>query len=308
MTLTFRPYEDRDLELLQSCIMDWRGQHPEGTYCHPGDIPHRLYNGNRGVMPIGDITRIYYQGDTVAALLLCYPRYAGMDVFINPDLRDKHELLLPVFQAGHQIMRDYLNNNDKADQQVYVDCFHNDTSREALLTKAGFFQKENAINLTRRRLENLQEAPLPDGFTIRSATLDDAVQLANVHNKSFTSKWTADIYRNEVMLKPGYAPEREFVVVAPDDTFAAFTVTWLDDSNKVGLFEPVGTHEDYRRMGLARALMTRVMQEMRDKGMVEAEVGYGTDNPASKALYLGLGFEIRYQIYDWKREQQDQQS
>ncbi len=303
MTLSFRPYGDNDLELLQSCIMNWRRQNPDGTYCHPGDIPHRLYNANRGRFVLADITRIYYQGDTVAALLLCYPRHEGMDVFINPDLQDKHDLLLPVLHEGHQIVRDYLDNNNKADSLVYLDCFHTDIQRQNLLSKAGFCQKENAINLTRRKLDNLSEAPLPDGFTIRAATMNDAEQLAMVHSKSFGSNWTTDLYRDEVMQKPGYAPEREFVVVALDGTFAAFTVTWLDTVNKVGLFEPVGTNEDFRRMGLARALMTHVMHEMKSKGMVEAEVCYSTDNPASKALYTGSGFEIRYQIYDWKQEQ-----
>ena len=303
MTLSFRPYEDNDLELLQSCIMNWRQQNPDGTYCHPGDIPHRLYNGNRGRFVLADITRVYYQGDTVAALLLCYPRHEGMDVFINPDLQKEHDLLLPVLHEGHQIVRDYLDNNDKADSPVYVECFHTDTHRQKLLTKAGFGNKENVMNLTRRKLDNLPQAQLPEGFTIRSATMKDAGKLADVHNKSFTSKWTADIYRDEVMLKPGYSPEREFVVLASDGTFAAFTVTWLDTVNKVGLFEPVGTHEDFRRIGLARAMMSYVMCEMKDKGMVEAEVCYSTDNPASKALYTGMGFEIRYQIYDWKQEQ-----
>ena len=304
MTLSFRPYEDNDLELLQNCIMNWRKQCPDGTYCHPGDIPHRLYNGNRGVMPVGDITRIYYQADIVAALLLCYPRHAAMDMFINPDFQEEHDLLLPVFHKGHRIVRDYLasNNETEREKDFYVECFDNDTHRQRLLTKAGFGNKENVMNLTRRKLDNLPELHLPEDFTIRSATMGDAEQLANVHNKSFTSKWTADIYRNEVMLKPGYSPEREFVVVAPDGTFAAFTVTWLDEVNKVGLFEPVGTHEEYRRMGLARTLMTHVMHDMEDTGMVEAEVGYSTDNPASKALYSGLGFELRYQTYDWKQD------
>ena len=85
MTLTFRPYADDDLALLQTSIMNWRKQNPDGTYCHAGDIPHRLYNGNRGIMPLGEITRIYYRDDTVATLLLCYPRHAAMDVFIHPD-------------------------------------------------------------------------------------------------------------------------------------------------------------------------------------------------------------------------------
>lgn len=308
MTLSLRPYEDGDLELLQKCIMDWRKQYPDGTYCHPGDIPHRLYNGNRGKFSLVDITRIYRQGDTVAALLLAYPRYESMDIFIHPDFREQHDLFVPVIDAGYQIVREYLIQNDKADKAVVMDCFRGDASRQSLLTLTGFSEGENDMNLTRRKLENLPEIQLPEGFTIRSATIDDVEQLENVHNRSFTPSWTTDIYRNEVMLKPGYKPEREFVVIAPDGTFAGFCVTWLDETNKVGLFEPVGTHEDYQRQGLAKALMTQVMHMMKAEGMVEAEVCYGINNLPAKKLYTGLGFEPKHHIYEWKRVPKGEQS
>ena len=207
--------------------------------------------------------------------------------------QESYDLLLPVVHEGYQIVRDYLyrNNESEREKDFYVECFETDIHRQSLLTKAGFGNKENVMNLTRRKLDNLPQIQLPEGFSIRSATLEDAEQLANVHNKSFTSSWTTEIYRDEVMLKPGYKPEYEYVVVAPDSTFAAFTVTWRDTVNKVGLFEPVGAHEDYRRMGLSKALMTHAMWQMKSEGMVEAEVCYGTKNVAAEKLYTGLGFE-----------------
>ena len=63
------------------------------------------------------------------------------------------------------------------------------------------------------------------------------------------------MYRDRVMLKPGYQPEHEIIVVAADGRLAAFTTIRLDNLNNVGLFEPVGTRPVFQRRGLARAML-----------------------------------------------------
>lgn len=88
---------------------------------------------------------------------------------------------------------------------------------------------------------------MPAGFLLRGARLADADQLADARNHSFEEDWTGHQYRSVVMTKPGYQPEREIVAEAPDGRIAAFAVYWVDERNRVGHFEPVGTHHDFRR-------------------------------------------------------------
>jgi len=94
------------------------------------------------------------------------------------------------------------------------------------------------------------------------------------------------------MEAPGYAPERESVVEAPDGVLAAFTVTWHDRLNRTGLFEPVGTHKNYRRLGLGLAMMRYAMRQMAAAGMVFATVATFADNEAAGKLYRACGFQI----------------
>lgn len=120
------------------------------------------------------------------------------------------------------------------------------------MTRLGFRRYRLFEHLTERSLLAAIPAPaLPEGFTIRAATMDDAERLAAVRNSAFDAGRSAAAFREEVMRKPGYHPERELLVVAPGGQVAAFTVTWLDELNKVGHFEPVGTHRGFRRRGLA---------------------------------------------------------
>jgi GNAT superfamily N-acetyltransferase len=93
------------------------------------------------------------------------------------------------------------------------------------------------------------------------------------------------------MESPGYAPERELVIQAPDGTFAAFTVIWYDHLNRTGLFEPVGTHKDHRRRGFGRAIMMYGMQQMAAAGMEFAAVAHFGHNEAARGLYQACGFK-----------------
>ncbi len=92
------------------------------------------------------------------------------------------------------------------------------------------------------------------------------------------------------MRTPGFDAGRELVVVAPEGRFAAFLVYWLDPVSKTGLFEPVGCHEDFRCLGLSKALMVEAMKRMMDAGMERAVVGYSSGNVAARKLYASVGF------------------
>ncbi len=94
------------------------------------------------------------------------------------------------------------------------------------------------------------------------------------------------------MQSPVYESERDMLVVAPDDRCAAFCIYWLDPVNRVGLFEPVGTHPDFQKRGLGKALMLETLRRMRDRGMATAIVCAEEHNPAAVRLYESVGFRI----------------
>ena len=66
-----------------------------------------------------------------------------------------------------------------------------------------------------------------------------------------------------------YRPGLHVLVRAPDGTLAATTIIWLDERNGTAEFEPVGTHQGYRRLGLARSLLQHGMQRAAQAGATE---------------------------------------
>ena len=119
-----------------------------------------------------------------------------------------------------------------------------------------------------------------------------------MHNHSFSAKWNAEKY-----LKVFRAPhmEYELVVAAPDGRFAAFTNVWVDEVNRSLLFEPVGTHSDFRRRGIGKALMVHALTRMRaERGIEHAYVCHEppSKNPAAGALYASVGFAPLHEIHE----------
>lgn len=105
------------------------------------------------------------------------------------------------------------------------------------------------------------------------------------------SSMTAERWR-AVMRNWPYRGDLDHVVLAPDGTVAATALGWLDDRNRVGLLEPVGTDPRHGRRGLATAVSLACLIRMRAVGATRAVVcprgdaGY----PVPFRLYSGLGF------------------
>ncbi|MCP4965220.1 MAG: GNAT family N-acetyltransferase [bacterium] len=165
-----------------------------------------------------------------------------------------------------------------------------DTHRSELLLARGW-RRIGPDGFTRRRsLETqLPDGPVAEGYTVRSIDLArDAEQRAAVSRSAFGSKRTAELAK-VLAQAPTYRADLDLAAVADDGTFAANTTVWLDDVNRYAVFEPVGTHSEHRRRGLASAVIAEGMRRAVALGATVAYVGSGEGSPAN-ALYERLGF------------------
>jgi mycothiol synthase len=267
MTITARPYTDNDLPELQAALASWIQADGDCGYCHIGELRHHIYSDGSifsGILPIGELVQIWEDESDIVGIAINLRFDSAFEVF---------------------------------------DVWDTDATRIKLLTQLGFaeyrvwgYYNERSIAVP------IPQPVLPEGFTIRGARPDDYERLAAVHNSAFGVNWKPEEYRDEMMLKPGYDPEREMVVVAPDGQFAAFTIMWLDTLNKVGLFEPVGTHRDFHRKGLGKALMLHVLHKMKAYGMETALVGHDAENLPATALYTSIGFIRKHTTLGYERK------
>jgi ribosomal protein S18 acetylase RimI-like enzyme len=85
----------------------------------------------------------------------------------------------------------------------------------------------------------------------------------------------------------------DLVAEATGGAPAAYVGVCWDEPNRLGIFEPVCTHPDHLRRGLARSLMQRGLALLHRRGARSVMVETG-DQEAANALYDGLGFTEAY--------------
>jgi ribosomal protein S18 acetylase RimI-like enzyme len=146
--------------------------------------------------------------------------------------------------------------------------------------------------LNERALTEVEQPVLPDGFRFRTAGEAGPEAAVRAHVDAWApSAYTARSYE-AVRQTAAYRSDLHVLVEAPDGTMAASTIMWLDEANRTVEFEQVGTHPDYRRFGLARAMMLHGMRLARAAGATHATVVClgAPGHPRARGLYYGLGF------------------
>ncbi len=272
---------------------------------HPGDICHYLSNSLRG-RDLEQHFHIYEEaeGQILGIVMLYSARQSGYNVLVHPRYRGQ-ELESSLVAWGEQQTQKILQVASSDIGWISSEVMNCDTIRRDILQAQGYIaSNEPAFYCTMRSLQiPIPESNLPEGFTIRNVASEeeaDVVQAA--HASAFGSIWQPGEYRN-VMLTPGFHVDHELVVVAPDGCFAAFLIYWVDPVSKSGLFEPVGCHKDFQRLGLTKALMYEGMRRMIAQGMTMAIVLHQPEqeNPASAALYRSVGFSLQYTITEYRK-------
>ena len=165
-----------------------------------------------------------------------------------------------------------------------------DHARLAVLARHGYGpsgERDMAYHV--RDLSDLPDPVVAEGYRLRTVGPKDLERRVAAHRAAFApSRVTSESYAAVQAAWP-YDPRLDCVVQAPDGTFASFCLAWLDGANRVGELEPVGTHPDHRRTGLARTVCLFALGRLRQHGAAHAVV-YAWAPSAGKEVYESIGF------------------
>lgn len=171
-----------------------------------------------------------------------------------------------------------------------------------LLIKRGFKKGDECNYMNVQRLDSEYEVELPEGYVIRSMAEDvDLCKRYNVINKAFHPSAQYDTVIPNWLFKmrsaPMYRKDLDIVSEYKDGSLASACVVWYDDQNKIGMFEPVGTHPDHQRKGLGKAVLLEGLKRLKKLGATHAYVeSYGDER---YAFYFSAGFKAYDKDYPW---------
>jgi ribosomal protein S18 acetylase RimI-like enzyme len=172
----------------------------------------------------------------------------------------------------------------------------------AWLEALGYEPTEWGASLVRPHLDDIPVRSLPDGVEVRPVTEDQIRPILEAHHEAFRGEWDfrepteADFTE---MIDDPYRDESLWKVAWSGDTVVGQVKSFVNhDENdrrgyRRGYTEYISTHHDWRNRGIAGALLTMSLRELRDRGMTEAALGVDTNNPGGAFhLYTSLGFEV----------------
>ena len=172
-------------------------------------------------------------------------------------------------------------------------CSAEDADRINVLSNHGFLRQEvRTLRYSRSLAEKIVHYPLPAGFSIRHVRGRDEVDdLVALHRAAFGTENMSIEWRLAMMNGPHYMRELDLVAVAPDGELAAFCVCGLEDpACGIGYTDPIGTHPHYRRIGLAKAIVSAGLLALETAGANTVELGTSSENIAMQCLAPELGF------------------
>lgn len=185
--------------------------------------------------------------------------------------------------------------------RMYVHDY--DTPRRRLLAERGWTETAD-WGMVRRLRFGARPLVVPEiapGYLLRETRPDpaDAQAVADLLNAAFARDLhTAAEFHVFTSHAPSYRRDLDLVAEAPGGGWGAYVgITW-DPANRRGIFEPVCTHPDHRRRGLALVLMREGLRRLRALGAADAYVETGAVSPAN-ALYDAVGFTEAYLGHHW---------
>jgi mycothiol synthase len=180
-----------------------------------------------------------------------------------------------------------------------------------LLKAAGFGPARWFFDMTRPNLEDVPDVPLPDGLDVRAITRDMALAVWRADVEAFKDHWggfDGSDDRLEGWLAQPSNDLSMWVIAFDGDEIASGVLNTIDrDENEAlgihrGWLSSVFTRRQWRRRGVARALIARSLVLHRERGMTTASLGVDADNPSGAlGLYEGIGFQVDYRSTAWRK-------
>jgi ribosomal protein S18 acetylase RimI-like enzyme len=227
---------------------------------------------------------------------------ADLDVMIDPSVANISPLLDAVLEwLGEEAARRAKPGEPAPVPAVWAMDF-DPVVRE--LEARGYRPGEKGFVHTIRSLEDpFADWEVPSGYRIRPFAGDGEIdQRVDVHRAAFApSRMTVEVYRKLVDSRSYREMAIDMVAEAPDGSLAAFCICWNHPRLGVAELEPVGTHPDHQRRGLARLVCAEALREAARRGATTGLVDHTIGAEAATNLYEhSMGFKeiARHRRYE----------
>ncbi len=169
-----------------------------------------------------------------------------------------------------------------------------------MLERAGYQPVRYFHEMIRPSLDDILDFPLPDGLEMRPALPEYYRAIWTSVAETSQDEWgyTSEDYESWLNIFPHFQPHLwQIAWDIETQQVAGHVLTYIDHeqnkqfNRKRGFTEGIGVGRDWRRRGLARALIARSLQAQKAEGMTESALAVDNEN-VSMSLYESCGFRV----------------
>lgn len=183
--------------------------------------------------------------------------------------------------------------------------------RIALLRENGYEPVRYFFQMVRRLSDPIPEVALPDGIEIRPVTMDNVRQVWQADIEAFQDHWggfdSSEERLQSWLESPSFDPSL-WVIAWDGDEVAAGNVNAIEAEEnaalgiKRGWLHSVFTRRQWRKRGLANALIAHSLQLLKERDMDYGILGVDADNPTGAlGLYERNGFVVEERSTAWRK-------
>ncbi|MEO8571994.1 MAG: GNAT family N-acetyltransferase [Chloroflexota bacterium] len=186
-----------------------------------------------------------------------------------------------------------------------------EVGHRALLAANRLERVRHFFLMRRTGLENVPDAPLPEGLEIRPVKESHHRMILEAENEAFRDHWGHREFVESDFVTTFARAELDtglWVVAWDGDQVAGVVQTWIwpEENERLGVrrgwLEHISVRRPWRRRGLARAITAASLVKLRKAGIEEGMLGVDSENPnGALGLYEGLGFMLRSRAAAYSR-------
>jgi len=260
----------------------------------------------------------------VEGKLIAYSDLNWIEKLGNLRLYKHHVVILPNWRGrgirramlrwNEQRLREIANGHPKdVEKQFEVWAASEENDWKSLLENESYKPSWFLLEMVFRDLDNIPDIPFPEGIEVRPVKPEHyrkiwkASQEALRDDRSYTPDAFAEEGYKRLLKSPMFMPELWQVAWDGDEIVGAIH-NYIDEhenralNRKWGHPERVFVRRQWRRRGIAKALLAKSLKVIRDREMEAAALDVDTDNPSgAPKLYKSLGFRVEKQFtFYWK--------
>ena len=293
--ISSRIYEDeKDFQIILDLLARVRPANHRHDYPVKVDLEEQFAS-----VLIRENTRLWFDDDHPIA-------WAFVDEFNNLrwELDDQYEKSLgeEIVAWGEACIRKTVAENESG--CLDARCRDDYSSRVSFLKRHGFHQTDDtSIYMTRPLSDPIPDPVLPRDFVIRPIKgVEEAEAVATMHRAAFGTEYMTTESRLAIMSTSEYDPSLDLLTIAPNGDIAAYCSCSVNNETRIGMTDPVATHPNYQRIGLAHTLLLTGMSLLKERGMESAHLGTSGDNLAMQKTAESVGFRVEYRTIWFTKE------